>query len=224
MDKNAFFSVSDLNTDREKANDLSVYAFKVLFKIFAAALLVMWALTPLVCFFDRTTDAIRDVLCFVSIISFLILLIGHRNVRRWHFPLLLTFTVAFGGFTCLLAGPATLAFTVPSAVACGLVTLLCRRKHQMIPRVACFGISVLTALLVFPVATHFDNGLFLPVAATVHLLLFTTLVTTVLTLVSRRPSLFKKRGLSSKTNVTFLVVGHVFLANVVLSAGFLIAG
>ena len=124
MDKNAFFSVSDLNTDREKANDLSVYAFKVLFKIFAAASLVMWALTPLVCFFDRTTDAIRDVLCFVSIISFLILLIGHRNVRRWHFPLLLTFTVAFGGFTCLLAGPATLAFTVPSAVACGLVTLL----------------------------------------------------------------------------------------------------
>lgn len=104
MDKNAFFSVSDLNTDREKANDLSVYAFKVLFKIFAAASLVMWALTPLVCFFDRTTDAIRDVLCFVSIISFLILLIGHRNVRRWHFPLLLTFTVAFGGFTCLLAG------------------------------------------------------------------------------------------------------------------------
>ena len=205
MDKNAFFSVSDLNTDREKANDLSVYAFKVLFKIFA-------------------TDAIRDVLCFVSIISFLILLIGHRNVRRWHFPLLLTFTVAFGGFTCLLAGPATLAFTVPSAVACGLVTLLCRRKHQMIPRAACFGISVLTALLVFPVATHFDNGLFLPVAATVHLLLFTTLVTTVLTLVSRRPSLFKKRGLSSKTNVTFLVVGHVFLANVVLAAGFLITG
>ena len=63
MDKNAFFSVSDLNTDREKANDLSVYAFKVLFKIFAAASLVMWALTPLVCFFDRTTDAIRDVLC-----------------------------------------------------------------------------------------------------------------------------------------------------------------
>ena len=209
MDKNAFFSVSDLNTDREKANDLSVYAFKVLFKIFAAASLVMWALTPLVCFFDRTTDAIRDVLCFVSIISFLILLIGHRNVRRWHFPLLLTFTVAFGGFTCLLAG---------------LVTLLCRRKHQMIPRAACFGISVLTALLVFPVATHFDNGLFLPVAATVHLLLFTTLVTTVLTLVSRRPSLFKKRGLSSKTNVTFLVVGHVFLANVVLAAGFLITG
>ena len=192
MDKNAFFSVSDLNTDREKANDLSVYAFKVLFKIFAAASLVMWALTPLVCFFDRTTDAIRDVLCFVSIISFLILL--------------------------------TLAFTVPSAVSCGLVTLLCRRKHQMIPRAACFGISVLTALLVFPVATHFDNGLFLPVAATVHLLLFTTLVTTVLTLVSRRPSLFKKRGLSSKTNVTFLVVGHVFLANVVLAAGFLIAG
>ncbi len=94
----------------------------------------------------------------------------------------------------------------------------------MIPRTACFGISVLTALLVFPVATHFDNGLFLPVAATVHLLLFTTLVTTVLTLVSRRPSLFKKRGLSSKTNVTFLVVGHVFLANVVLAAGFLIAG
>lgn len=40
MDKNAFFSVSDLNTDREKANDLSVYAFKVLFKIFAA---VRWS-------------------------------------------------------------------------------------------------------------------------------------------------------------------------------------
>ena len=122
MDKNAFFSVSDLNTDREKANDLSVYAFKVLFKIFAAASLVMWALTPLVCFFDRTTDAIRDVLCFVSIISFLILLLGHRNVRRWHFPLLLTFAHTLGRervFTRLVTGIALLEEDYPEAdLAC----------------------------------------------------------------------------------------------------------
>lgn len=94
----------------------------------------------------------------------------------------------------------------------------------MIPRAACFGISVLAALLVFPVATHFDNGLFLSVAAAVHLLLFTTLLMIALTFVSRCPSLSRKRGLLSKTNVTFLVVVHVFLANVVLITGFLIVG
>lgn len=224
MDKNAFFSVSELNTDREKANDLSVYAFKVLFKIFAAASLVMWALTPLVCFFDRITDAVRDVLCFASIISFLILLIGHRNVRSWHFPLLLAFTVAFGGFTCLLIGPAVLAFTVPSAVTCGIIALLCRRERKMISRAACFGISALVALLIFPAAMRAGEGLFLPVTAALHLLLFTALAIAVLTLVSRRPVPPRNRGLSSKTNLTFLVIGHVFLANAVLIAGFLIAG
>ena len=84
MDKNAFFSVSDLNTDREKANDLSVYAFKVLFKIFAAASLVMWALTPLVCFFDRTTDAIRDVLCFGDIFGVHGLVIFYdETLQKW---------------------------------------------------------------------------------------------------------------------------------------------
>lgn len=223
MDNNSFFSIRDLSTDVEKFNQLTIGTFRLLAKVFIMASLVIWAVSPLVCLFDRVTGVMHDIFCFLAFFSLLILLVGYRNLKRWHFPLLAVFATAFGGFTCLLAGPYVLCFTVPSALVCSLVVLLNKVQRKVTIGLVCSVVVLFIVALIFVILPPMANGLFLAATSSIHLVLFFVLMAFDLKVISRK-TLPADWYMATNKNVIFLVIGHCLLANLVLLTGFIVAG
>lgn len=218
MDKNSFFSASELSTDREKANKLSVYTFKVLFRIFTVASLIMWGAAPVIRHFDQIADAMRSVFCFLSFISFLMLLVGYRNVRRWYFPLRIFFVFTFGSFIYLMLSTTALYFTIPSAVVCGLVLLLSRQCRRMPSIISLCGIVILTAAAIIPIGICLSKKM-LGFSASIHLLIFMGLVMIVLKGSSYGRHPYERLA---KENVFFLIISHITLASFILISALVI--
>lgn len=223
MDNNSFFSIHDLSTNVEKFNQLTIGTFRLLAKVFTVASLVIWAVSPLVCLFDRVSGAARDIFCLLAFFSLLILLVGYRNLKHWHFPLLAVFAAAFGGFTCLFAGPYVLCFTVPSALVCCLVLLLNKVQRQATIGLICSVVVLFTVALIFAILPPMANGLFLAATSSIHLMLFFVLMAFDLKVISRK-NLPADWYMATNKNVVFLIIGHCLLANLILIAGFIIAG
>lgn len=221
MAKKTFSGARVPYTDVINPNKLMPHISSALFKVFATASLIMAVFAPWDDFSNQFINSVRDLSSFATLFSFLILLIGRKNLGRWHFPTLMVFAVSFGVFSCLVIGPPVLAFTVPPAIAFGIISLCNFFRSRPMPFKTCLTIMLLTAPAVFGVMWYLFDNLFFPVVVGLEMFLFMLMPTVVFRFAADRKSSGK---LTEDVNfiTAALVIGHAGLSNLSVIIGVLL--
>lgn len=173
MKTTSFFNARLLNDSAENLNDLKLRTYTLLCKVFIAVSVIVWLVSLLIPPHAGAKEICCDILLLISFFSLVLTLIGYKNIRRWNFKLMLTFTIAFGTVACLLLGTTMLVFTVPAAVFCFCAALACRLWHNgKVAHLIVPAAMIIIIFLLFAVLTYNVNGVFLASVAAAHLLLF----------------------------------------------------
>ncbi len=221
MTKKQVFSAWISCTNGIEPDKLIQHVSSALFKVFATTSLIVAVFAPWVDFFNPFINSVRDISSFATLFSFLILLIGRKHLRRWRFPALMIFAASFGTFSCLVIGPPVLAFTVPPAIAFGIISLCNSFRSRPMPFKICLTIMLLMVPAVFGIMWHLFDDLFFPVVVGLEMFLFMLMLVIVIRLEVNKKS---SGNLTEAVNsvAAALVIGHVGLSNLSVIIGVLV--
>lgn len=221
MAKKLFFGARVPYTDVINPNKLIPHISSALFKIFATASLIMAVFAPWGDFYNPFINFVKDLSSFATLFSFLTLLIGRKNLGRWHFPTLMIFAISCGVFNCLVIGPPVLAFTIPPAIAFGIISLCNIFRSRPMSFKNCLIIMLLAVPAAFGIMWYLFDNLFFPVIVGLEMFLFMLMPMLVIRFAAERKS---SGNLTEVVNsvTAALVISHAGLSNLSVIIGVLL--
>lgn len=221
MEKRAFFNAEQLNTAVESLCEIRKSVLLMLGIIFGATSLIAGIFGSSGVFEWLAYGSFGNVLLFVAVISFLILLVGYKNLGYMHYYLAFAFVVSFGCYTCFVVGTNLLAFTLPAAVWCVVCFWLVRSSCPT--NAALILSAIVLAALTGGLTAYWAQSTVLGCMSALHLLLFAQAA--VITFKRIAGYLTNHRHYALRpvgSTVLFLAAVHIMLTHLCLLAAVLL--